>query len=104
MRTNDVDEEDDDPAEDAEVSSNAIIHLKELQQHPGWVILLSWVEAQIRMRTDAVMLKADLGTQEIFMKGEVTAFRTFRNVADSIIADREYDKKVAEDARSQSDA
>ncbi len=87
-------EEDQESLEAVQAASNDILHLKQLQESPGWAILRAWVTNQIEARTNEVMLKPDLGNKEIFMKGEVTAFRTFLDVANIIIEDRQYEKEV----------
>ncbi len=72
----------------------AIRHLKDLQKHPGWAILMNIVERNIHDRTDKIVLaprgKNMSEFEEEFCKGEITAYRTFKELAPLIVQSEEY--------------
>jgi hypothetical protein len=76
----------------------AIRHLKELQKHPGWAILMDIIEKQIHERTDKIVLAPTQDEKvENFMKGEITAYRTFKNLTPILIQSEEYARATESD-------
>lgn len=82
---------------------DAIRALKELQESPGWRILSRIAEAQVKARTDAVMLspRGDMKTEwdHEFKKGEVSGMRLILSLPSSHLDLLEAQKEI-EDVRN----
>ncbi len=77
-------------------TSNAILALKELLKSPGWAILTEILEAQIKQRTDNIMLKprgseADEWEKE-YQKGEASAMRFILELPKTELDSRRFEK------------
>jgi hypothetical protein len=77
----------DDDEMDAEATRDAIRALKELRDSPGWAILTRVANAQVKARTDAVMLspRGEMKTEwdHEFKKGEVSGMRFLLELVDN---------------------
>ena len=91
----------DDDEMDAEATRDAIRALKELRDSPGWVILTRVANAQVKARTDAVMLspRGEMKTEwdHEFNKGEVAGMRFMLELVENQLETLDAIKDVEDD-------
>lgn len=61
--------------------------LQALTTSPGWLIIVAFMDEQVKYRTDKVMLEPSTGLksqlEESFMKGECCAYRTLKMIVET---------------------
>lgn len=91
----------DDDEMDAEATRDAIRALKELRDSPGWAILTRVANAQVKARTDAVMLspRGEMKTEwdHEFKKGEVAGMRFMLELVENQLETLDAIKDVEDD-------
>lgn len=91
----------DDDEMDAKSTRDAIRALKELRDSPGWAILTRVANAQVKARTDAVMLspRGEMKTEwdHEFKKGEVAGMRFLLELVDNQIETLDAIKDIDDD-------
>jgi len=60
--------------------------MEELLQSPGWKMLVSAANAQVKYRTDTIMLDPELdGPKAKYMAGEVAGIRTLLSIPEGLL-------------------